>query len=226
MSYGAYISFKKMSTDDIYPFFQQMKTQALAKLKDIAEIDFRYCPLTKFHVLSPDDKYEEFIRVHREDFLESEAWFTRIFSYRWFYDTKWKMLGVYGIPSALRDLFDGTVYFQNYTDQNYDREDYDGIETFEIIYDQWLAGKSDKFIRKKLRKEHADPDFTATPEELKYNRQTFAYKEIWNRIEHTLYDDDTAVHISLFADASSIIHRAKFMALCFNFAKQESLDIN
>lgn len=49
------------------------------------------------------------------------------FTYRWFYDRKCSFICIFGIPDALVSLFDQVVSLPNSTDQDYDRESWEGI---------------------------------------------------------------------------------------------------
>ena len=72
---------------------------------------------------------------------------------------------------------------------------------FEQIYDKWMAMSQEEIIVK-WNDENGD-DFLAeyedeVEESLLYYRQDYCYHEIWQKFEHTLYDDDDIVYLSLF----------------------------
>lgn len=97
------------------------------------------------------------------------------------------------MPDALRYLFDGTVYFQNSCDQDYAREEYNHVQKFEEIYDNWMK-KSTEEIYKLCKK---DVEEWNKDEEM-YYRRTYAYDEISTRYEDELYNDEKALYFSLF----------------------------
>lgn len=229
MSYSANISFKKItSIENIYSFFQEFKFAAIENLDIIAEDDFIYCPLCKHHDIKLTDTFESIKYNHDKVVLcsESEYWFNRLFTYRWFYISKWNLLGMYGVPSILSDLFDGTVYFQNSCDQDYERNEYGGIEIFEKIYDEWILNKTIDEIKAYLNETELLFEFECLDDEaLLYARRTCVYNEIWKNFSSTLYDDDSVVHLSLFDYWGSLLYCHKFLHKCIELYKENILNV-
>ena len=93
-----------------------------------------WCPSVKKRIGKID--YKE-LTVDETD-LDRE-WFCRVFTHRFFYDDEFGLLGIYGVPTVSRKLFDKTVYFQNSCDQDYDFKDWEGIPEFENIYNKFMG---------------------------------------------------------------------------------------
>lgn len=203
MSYYARIAFKAMPPDGIYPFFKKIKKAALESLTAIAKAEYPYCPMCRDGAITRETDFTAFKRENPVLVTKSEAWFQRLFTYRWFYDPEWQLLGVYGLPDAIgnSELFDAVIDFQNSTDQDYPREAWAGIAPFLEIFDACMA--------EPLAEDKGEPDEG-------YNRRTNAYDKIWTRIAPTLYDNDDAVHMSLFDGRTGITHQASFLHACFD----------
>ena len=201
MSYSCFISFKKMKEKDIIAFFRNFKHTTSERLKEIAVENHGYCPYIRKHLTIP----EKFTDISVKERDEAEAWARMsVFQYKYFYDNKNKMLCVYGVPTCMRDMFDGTVYFQNSCDQDYERESWDGVDALLKIFDKW-QNYSDAFIKTYYRKkyhENFDEEYDGSDEKiaqsLQYFRRTFAYDEIWGMYKNTLYDDEDAIYIALY----------------------------
>ena len=216
MSYSCEICFKKLEAEDVYDFLQQFKTAVREKLANIAEDNFLWVPYIRHSCNVP----ENFGDVSRDKRTEAEFWAYRsIFSYRYFYDKEFKLLGMYSVPECVQDLFDGSVYFQNSCDQNYNRKEWQGIAEFEAIYDKWQSCPV-KDVEKHYLEKHSrtiqeeyageDIDYEQT---IAYYRKTFAYKEIWNRYEASLYNEDSIVYLSLFG-FYDLVHVTRFLKIC------------
>ena len=210
MSYSCDISFKKLETKEIYPFLQKLKEEAEKKVRDIVVDDNYYSPIYK-HAIKDDVvmnaiKDETFLKGHNSDFIriqeENENWGLRLFSFRWYWDDEHNVLMMYSIPKQLKHLFDNSVYFQNSCDQDYDFEDWSGIQYMEDIANKWKNMSDEEVV--KSYKESQYYDYNNHDEEeyiqkhLEYYRRTMCYDEIWNRIEWTLYNDREITYITLF----------------------------
>lgn len=162
MSYGCYISFKKMEPGEMFSFLRQLKHHISEHLTEIAQENRGYCPYIRqqelddisvsmtreqWDALSDDEKKylfpRDFINVDHKKIQEARDWaMNSVFKYSVFYDAERGLLGAFGIPDAAHVLFDGTVYFQNSCDQNYSLEEWSGIQAFVDIYNKWQS-KSD-----------------------------------------------------------------------------------
>ena len=198
MSYSCLISFKQMEAVDVFPFFKKLKSISVERLEQIAKENCHYCPFTRNDINIPKD----FGEISREKREEAKSWAVQnVFHYRYFYDNELKLLGVYGVPTCVRDLFDKTVCFQNSCDQNYARKDWEGITVFEEIYDKWMNAPMEEVVQKynaqweynDFLKEYGND----VENQLLYYRQSYCYDEIWEKFEYTLYDDN-AVYMSMF----------------------------
>jgi hypothetical protein len=118
-----------------------------------------------------------------------------IFSYRFFYIPAHNLLGVFGTPDAVHDIFDTTVYFQNSCDQDYDFDEWKGIPVFEEIAEKW-KNATDEETRKKYDEKYGlddEEDF-----DYEYQKKTFAYDEIRGMCEKYLYNKSEVVYVSMF----------------------------
>lgn len=214
MSYSCEISFKKMDAVDIIPFLSELKQNIGKHMEDVAKDNYPFCPYIRRTLSVPED----FENVPHQQIQEAKNWAFNLFKYRYFYDTENQLLGVYGVPDSVKEMFDGSVYFQNSCDQDYDKEHYDGISLFEEIYDKWMNMPNSEFY-KMYKKEYDDDFFEAYITEQSrnemsdYYRKCFAYDEIWKKYENTLFDDDAAIYFSLYGYYDSI-RLYSFLKLC------------
>lgn len=193
MSYYCQINFKQISGDKVYSFLQGFKKEVMEHLKEIAEDNFAFSPIFKAQPLLA----EEF-KVTKKLLDETRSWaINSVFRYRFFYDEKLQLLGVYSVHKPIQNLFDCTVDFQNSCDQDYEFETWKGVRYFEEVAEKWknVSDEQMKETFKEKREEEWDPKFCSN---LDYYRRSFAYEEIWKNFEDTLYDDDSVVHLSLF----------------------------
>ena len=191
MSYQASISFKTIDANHLYQFFTHIKHCTRKNIDQIAEDEFIYMPSIRYKHL-----YKEVKPIVAED--ADERWArSAVFTMRFFYLADHNLLGVFGVPSDVQECFDSTIYFQNSTDQDYDFDEWKNVPIFSQIADKWKH-TSDEEIRKeyygKIGAEEDDPEEIP----LDYCRRSFAYKEIWEMIEEYLWNDEMAVHLSLF----------------------------
>jgi hypothetical protein len=226
MSYSCFISFKQMEASEIYPFFKELKKKAVEKFEEIATSECHFCPFIRNELYLPDD----FMDIPKAKRTEAKEWAANaVFKHRWFYDENLKLLCIYSIPNALRDMFDQTVNFQNSCDQNYSREDWEGVKALEEIYDKWMNMSEEEIVAKYNRRWNGNnfaEDYQSCKEEwLDYYRKDFAYEEIWDMFEYTLYDKD-AVYLSLFNvnGMDDLKPISQFVKLCYekykNWEKQ------
>ena len=188
MSYSAEINFKTVKEGELYGFLKQIKDACKAKFDEIAKDNFTYMPsISKDYLLKNDSEYAK-------DQLD-RAWMRNsVFSYRFFYIPEHNLLGVFGVPDDVKDIFDLTCYFQNSCDQDYDFEEWKGIPIFEQIAEKW-KNATDKatlaHCNERWREHETEIDYD-------YYRRAFAYEEIWEMCEHYLNSEDDVVYISMF----------------------------
>lgn len=222
MSYSCSISFKSMEAKDVFPFLKEFKLFINEHLKEIAKENFGYCPIFRknpFEIPQLQD-------VSKEEFEEAKQWVVNgVFKYRYFYDEERKLLGIYGVPSCVDELFDGSVYFQNSTDQDYTRDEYKGIKEFEEIFDHWYSMNEETFFKSYYEKygescsrdylEDAEKGSEEYQENFEYLKRSMIYNEIWRPIADTLFDDESALYLSLYG-GYDVEKKYAFIRYCYD----------
>lgn len=189
MSYSATINFKTVKEGELYAFFKKIKDTCKEKFDDIAEDNFIYMPSIHF---ANKRTLEGASDRAKED--ADRAWMRNsVFSYRFFYLPEHNLLGVFGAPDAVKDIFDLTVYFQNSCDQDYDFDDWKGVSIFEQIAEKWKNATDEE-----VYKAFEYPDEHEEPIDYDYYRRSHAYDEIWRMCETYLYHEEEVVYISMF----------------------------
>lgn len=216
MSYSCTISFKKIKSDDVFNFLSEFKKANTAQLSEIAKENYFYCPFIRNDFF---DAPRDIKDIPYEEMKQAYSWARDVFSFRYFYDVENQLLGVYGVPTAVEKLFDGSVYFQNSCDQNYEKSEYGGIQTFEDIFEKWMKAPN-SVIYDKYKKENLSDffeEYTTAEEQnkmLDYYRKSFCYDEIWDKYKRTLFDDESAVYLSLYGGLYDILELKTFVVQC------------
>lgn len=193
MSYSCTISFKQIPASDVFDFLGAFKKAAYEKLEDIAKENssfspiMRECPIGKEFTIS--DEIREKTRIWAQ---------ASVFHYRHFYNKELGILGVYGVPDCIQDIFDLTVYFQNSCDQDYNFEEWNGIPLFEEIAAKWKSRSLEEIAKLIDRESDIDDMRDLEKTEPQYYAKSACYEEIWSHFENTLYDDSAALYLSLF----------------------------
>ena len=227
MSYQANISFKRIDMVDVPDFFKELKKVCIDRLIEIAKDDWPFCPLCKSHPFKKEDEFGSVVfGNNRKEFAkyeESISWAERVFSWRWGYDHDFGLLYLFGVPYALFDQFDGNVYFQNSTDQDYEKEEWCGIPEFEAVFNKWMSMPKSDFLEKiELDSpDYFDEEDKNDEDHLNYVRRAKCYEEIWSHFSDALYDDDSVTYISMFRGIYDSIHTKKVVSACFYEAKKE-----
>lgn len=190
------IKFKKLNPEDVYPFIRKIKAAGRNVLDEIAEEEFGFLPYFRDSFGSIP---ENMIDVSIEDRAKAREWAVKVFTFRFFYDSETGLLGAFGLSEPFKKVFDCSVDFQNCSDQDYERKDWEGVELFTNIYDKWQK-VDEKDLLKNVANEDLE-DFDAECE-----RKTCAYAEIWDKFEKYFYDKDE-VFISLFSSSDQDIYR-------------------
>lgn len=228
MSYHAEISFKKMEPQDIIPFLKEFKEAYIKKIPEIAKENYPFCPAVRKNLFNSPNSLPE---LWKDKLALSEclSWVKDCSCFKYFYDNEFKLLGVISVPKCLKNLFDTSIAFQNYCDQDYEQKAWSGIKEFEDIYVKWITKDVDE-VRKSYnaRFEFCDfdkdfPEPTKKAERLMYYRRSFAYQEIWKRYESELWDEADAIHLSLFG-GYELGQLYKFLKLCFAEAQTERME--
>lgn len=187
MSYSAQINFKTVREGELYGFLRKIKDACKSKFDEIAGDDFIFMPSIKNDYMLKKDSEWAKEQLDR-------AWMRNsVFSYRFFYIPEHNLLGVFGVPSAVKDIFDLTCYFQNSCDQDYDFEEWKGVPIFEQIAEKWKNATDEE-----VYKTFEFPDEYEEPIDYDYYRRSNAYDEIWKMCETYLYNEDDVVYISMF----------------------------
>ncbi len=190
MSYSCSISFKNIPAEDIFGFMLSLKEKATIAFEQIASDNYIFSPYSENNIKENDEKALE------KAFWDTTDWAkTSIFTYRYFYIKELQLLGIYSIPNCLYDLFDTTIYFQNSCDRDYEITEWKGVKHFEEIAKKWEDAPEEKII------EHYEKNyghFSKEISDLGYYRRTFAYDEIWNLLENTLYQEKDIVYLTLY----------------------------
>jgi hypothetical protein len=206
MSYSCTISFKTISADEIYSFFQQIKKACIDNIESFAKENYAYSPPFKRCSWKPIeiDYTEEFCELEKS----IETWAKNsIFKFRWFYLKDLNLLGVYTDDESLKPLFDCTVYFQNSCDQDYERREWEGIDAFTKIFDRWHS-YSNAYVKRAYRQRYHgsfnDGYEGYTGEKLQqkidYYRRSFAYDDIWEQLSSELYCEEESIFFSVYGN--------------------------
>lgn len=225
MSYWCEINFKKMEEKDIIPFLRSLKKRLVFDFSEIAKDNYVYCPFVKKHLFDLPEKYSDLVIKEESDvFNASYNWACNLFAFRYFYDTEYHLLGVFGVPNAVKDLFDASIEFQDSCDQDYEASHWHGVKEFEEIYGKWITkdvGEIKEIYNEKYNPFNFDkeyPDPIDASKHLAYWRKSSAYEEIWKRYQGELYNDEDAIYFSCFS-ANDLTVLYKFLSRCFTYAK-------
>lgn len=126
MSYSCYISFKEVSSANLYDFLLNIKHLLIDNIKEVAKLDCMYSPSVQY-------LHKKYIDMDIRDKSVCQDWAYNCFKYRYFYISKYNLLGVFGVPDCVENLFDDTIYFQNSTDQDYDLDEWSSIKLFKKL---------------------------------------------------------------------------------------------
>lgn len=223
LSYYCRISFKTIEPDQIFSFFQTIKSEINANLDKIAKNYAFNCPSQRH-----EPYFEKLPRSIKSEM--NLNWAKRCFSYRYFYIPEHKLLGMFGMDDETDHLFDNITEFQNSCDRDYEFETWKNIEIFQNIAQKWINVDTDTIEQQykaiynsDFREEYDSEDYDIN-ETIEYYRRTFAYDEIWNMFETYLYNDDKIVFLSLFSEFERHILSA-FVKNCEQCAEEKLKDI-
>lgn len=205
MSYSCEISFKNIESKYVYEFLVEYKKLVTEHIEDIAKENVWYSPLLK-HDFEYEWAKRPYIEMKRELYDSIYHWAYRVFQFRYFYIPEHNLLGIFGVPDSVKEMFDNTSYFQNSTDQDYDFDDWKGIPWFEEVATKWKNCSLNELVRtyNDIYGDDSDyhhmtnAEYLSNEEESIYYRKSFCYKDIWRNIEQYLFNDDGIVYLSLF----------------------------
>lgn len=206
MSYNCEISFKEICAEEVYDFLVTLKNKLIDNIKNIAKDNYLYAPFVTYQ-FKPYTKLENYSEIEHNN-----SWVKQVFTYRYFYLKEYNLLGIYGLPNSVQDLFDDTIYFQNSTDQDYDLTIWDKIKLFKNVAVKWKNCTNNYIIQTQDCDENDD---------IEYNRRSGCYSEIWDTyVKKTLFNDDSVVHFSCFG-YYDLLHIQKFIGYCEQQAIQK-----
>lgn len=225
MSYGCDVSFKKVNSFiEMDEFISALKQKARDPkvVAGIVNDNKYYIPLNRpYSSCYVEGELTAELKKDLWNNKELEYWISHLFTFRWCYidyidSYEVGYLAMFGVPEQLRSEFDGTVYFQNSTDQDYDRVEWSGLEAFEQIYDIWFEAPPEEAYRYYYSDvEEEDVKNFIESEDYDYERKSAAYKMISEPIVARLYENNYS-YISLFRWHDDIMD--------FNRYKKEIID--
>lgn len=208
MSYSCTIHFKNIKADEIYPFFQELKTKIISKTNEIAKDNFLWMPSIR-----NDYRYKDVDGFIVDD-IDTNWVQNALFKYRFFYMPQHELLGVFSLPNGFDDMFDNISHFQNSCDQDYEFDKWKGIPIFEQIAEKW-KNATDEEVYKRFEY----PDEHEEPIDYDYYRRSNAYDEIWKMFEDYLYKDETCVYLSIFGGYEHY-HLTVIVQKCKNYYEE------
>lgn len=207
MSYGCDVSFKKLkSFIEMDEFISSLKEKAIEPkvVADIVNDNKYYISLNRPHSSCyVEGELTDELKKDLWSNKEIEYWISYLFTFRWCYidyidSYEVGYLAMFGVPRQLRSEFDGTVRFQNSTDQDYDRTEWSGLEAFEQIYDIWFEAPPEEAYRYYYGDvEEEDVENFIKSGDYDYERKSATYKMISDPIVACLYENNCS-YISLF----------------------------
>ena len=209
MSYSCTVSFIKIDATKIFDFMKKMKRVCNERLALIAKENYAFCPFTR-NTIHVNRNLADISSQERE---EAKAWVYELFKWKAFYIEDLSLLGVVGAPSAVEDIFDGAVHFQDSTDQDYELENWGSIQAFEAIYQECM-GIPDEEIKtiyqeyygtdfdQMLREENDVVDEKLIQDELDYQRRFLCYRKIWKIVSKYIVNENDAVFFSMYGQYS------------------------
>ena len=204
MSYSCEISFKEINSEEVYDFLVTLKNKLIDNIESIAKYNYMYAPFVRYQH-KPYTKLENY-----SDIECNNSWVKQVFTYRYFYLEEYNLLGIYGLPNSVQNLFDDTIYFQNSTDQDYDLTTWDKIKLFKNAADKWKNCTNNYIIQT----QDCDED-----DDIEYNRRSGCYSEIWNTyLKDTLFNDNSIVYLSCFG-SYDLLYIHQFLHNCEKYAK-------
>ena len=147
----------------------------------------------------PSARYEHLYKDTRPAVRNDadEAWAKGVFTFRFFYLADHNLVGVFGIPNDVQQVFDATIYFQNSCDQDYKFETWNGVHVFEQIAEKWKNATNEEVQSKYTEEDDGSWD-EEIPFDYDYFRRKYAYDEIWDMCEEYLFNEESVVYVSMF----------------------------
>ena len=207
MSYSCKISFKEINSEEVYDFLVTLKNKLIDNIENIAKDNYMYAPFVTYQ-FKPYTKLENYSEIEHNN-----SWVRQVFTYRYFYLKEYNLLGIYGLPNSVQNLFEDTIYFQNSTDQDYDLDTWNKVKLFNTVSEKW-NNFTDDYIVSALELDEEQKD------RIEYFRRSGCYYEIWNTyLKETLFNDDSVIYMSCFG-VYDLLNIHKFLYYCEKSAKK------
>lgn len=205
MSYAIDLSFKEMRKDEIFDFIQKFKELVIKPEEVKKRIKENYYFSVRWVVGSNSNDLDDF---DVEDRIES--WIDRLFTFKFIWIERYSLLAcVIRKDDLANSLFDGNVFFQNSTDQDYDYGVWKDIRPFKEISDSVKKLTMDEEGISRLRelsKNFKNIDWFGKPlsdfteNEFEYYKRSLVYKMIFDPIEDLVFDSKNTIWVSMISD--------------------------
>ena len=208
MSYGIDISFKNCKKDEIYDKINEFEELLLKNAEEYIKYNKWYCRY------DPEkDKLENDKEIDR--FIAS------LFKHHiWYCEEINSLCFVFGARiKEINDWFDGYVYFQNSTDQDYDYEEWLFNDKFKSIV-EWVKGLNEEEFKKEFLKENKYYEES----EIYFNdyyKKSLAYQKCEKLIED-IWNKGFAIS---FIDGVFDCHKFDLRRTCIKLLSEEFDDV-
>lgn len=211
MSYAIDLSFKEMKKDQIFDFIQKFKELVIKPEEVKKRIKENYHFSVRWVVGSNSDDIDDF---DVEDRIES--WIDRLFTFKFIWIERYSLLAcVIREDDPANSLFDGNVFFQNSTDQDYGYEVWKDIRPFKEISDSVERLSFDEEGIESLRKLSKNDWFNGslsdfTNDEFEYYKRSLVYDLIFDPIEDLVFGDKNTIRVKTLSDPVDFIRYRNF----------------
>lgn len=211
MSYAIDLSFKEMKKDQIFDFIQKFKELVINPEEVKKRIKENYHFSVRWVVGSNSNGIDDF---DVEDRIES--WIDRLFTFKFIWIERYSLLAcVIREDDLANSLFDGNVFFQNSTDQDYDYEVWKDIRPFKEISDSVerlsFDGEGIESLRKLSKNSwfnNSLSDFTK--DKFEYYKRSLVYDLIFDPIEELVFGDKNTIWVKTLSDSVDFIRYRNF----------------
>lgn len=209
MSYAIDLSFKEMKKDQIFDFIQKFKELVIKPEEVKKRIKENYHFSVQWVVGSNSNGIDDF---DVEDRIES--WIDRLFTFKFIWIERYSLLAcVIRGDDLANSLFDGNVFFQNSTDQDYDYKVWKDIRPFKEISDSVEKLSFDEEGIDSLRKLSRNGWFNGsllglTDNKFEYYKRSLVYDLVFDPIEDIVFGDKNSIWVKMLSDpVDRIIYR-------------------
>ena len=209
MSYAIDLSFKEMKKDQIFDFIQKFKELVIKPEEVKKRIKENYHFSVQWVVGSNSNGIDDF---DVEDRIEN--WIDRLFTFKFIWIERYSLLAcVIRGDDLANSLFDGDVFFQNSTDQDYDYGVWKDIRPFREISDSVEKLPFDEEGVDSLRKLSRNGGFNEslsglTNNKFEYYKRSLVYDLVFDPIEDIVFGDKNSIWVKMLSDPiDRIIYR-------------------